>query len=306
MTLLLNGAGGSLTDPILKGLPIKIVFASASFDVASVVDTWIEQSNNPPPGTSGSVKASLSPAATVLTAGVTGSYNDTSKKYTISSTVGLTVGDFLYLSHASLTAGIYKIAWLDPNNTDLTLEANPLDTLGNKTGISYQVAWSYTGNTSTIPIVSTAAGQPNYPKGRFRDAATQNGDILEIFNVKDAPLGSAFIAIGASSYVGGTVSTQTPSFTLLTAWPNKGGISHVELDKHSVQNVQDFSWGDDTRTEKTITSAETLGFSLTSGDGIKYGRILLKTGPSSLVLGIDISVTVDTRGPTIEIFLRPA
>src|ERR1043165_6203384 len=136
MALLLNGSGSTSSDPILKSLGATWIIAASSMDVSSITDVWIDTSAGFP-GTN-SVKSSLSPAATVLTAGNAGTYSDTTKRYTISSTTGLSVGDYIYLSHASLTAGVYKIASI-PVSGAITLSSNPLDGQGDKTGIAYQI-----------------------------------------------------------------------------------------------------------------------------------------------------------------------
>jgi hypothetical protein len=304
MAILLNGAGISAADPALKGLPCKVIFGAASFDVANVVDTWIE-TNPTIPGSAGSVKGSLSPAASVLTAGVgTGTYNDTTKEYTIASTTGLTVGDRLYISHGSLTPGYYEIASI-PSAGKITIVGNPLNPLdgANQSGISYQVAWSYLGNTGSVPISSSVSGQINYAKARFQDGYALNGDLAELFYVEDAPVGSLFISIGGQSYINGVVNTLTPAFALLNAWVNKGGVRHVELVNHSVQASNQFKWGDDSAAEKTLAAAVLSGLKLTPGDGIKYGRLLLKTKSGGGALGIDIQTTLDTTGPTVVIAL---
>jgi hypothetical protein len=301
MAILLNGAGVSAADPILKGLPCKVIFGASSFDVATVVDEWIETTPTIP-GVSGSVKASTSPASTVLTAGIgTGSYNDTTKEYTIASTTGLTVGDRLYLSHGSLTPGFYEILTI-PSSGKVTIVGNPLNG-ANQTGISYQVAWSYLGNTGSAPISSSGLGQINYAKARFQDGSALNGDLAEQFYVEDAPVGNGFVSIGGQPYTGGIVNTLTPAFALLSAWANKGGVSHVELVNHSVQAANQFKWGDGTTAEKTLSAALASGFSLTAGDGQKYGRILLKTKSGGSALGLDIQTLLDTTGPTVVIAL---
>ena len=301
MAILLNGAGISAADPILKGLPLKVILGASSFDVATFVEEWIETTPTIP-GSAGSVRASVSPAASVLTNGVgTGTYDDTTKRYTIASTTGLSVGDRLYLSHPSLTAGFFEIATIPVAGT-VTIVGNPLNG-ANQTGISYQVAWSYTGVAGTAPIVSTVSGQINYAKARLQDGASNNGDLAQNFYVEDAPVGVNFISIGGQSYLSGSVNTLTPSFTLLSAWANRGGVSHVELANHSVQASNQFKWGDGSITEKTLAAALTSGFSLTAGDGQKYGRILLKTKSGGAALGLDIQTLLDTTGPTVVIAL---
>lgn len=304
MAVILSGAGTSAADPILKGLSGELVIGSATFDTATFNDAYID-TNATIPGTN-SIKASLSPAATVVTAGIgTGTYSDTTKQYTISSTTGLVIGDYLYMQQASLPAGFYKILTV-ASATAVTLVTNPLNGLGDKTGISYQVAWRYAGVYGTAPIVSSAAGQINYLKARLVDGAAQNGDLAESFYVRDALSGSAYISVGSVSYTGAIISTLTPSFSLLPSWANKGGVSHVQLANHSVQGSNSFRWGDTTTAEKTLSAAIASGFNLVAGDGIKYGRLLLKSKAGGASIGVDIDVTVDTTGPTVVFFVTGA
>ncbi len=304
MSVILNAAGVSANDPILKGLSGELVIGSSTFDTATFADAWLDTAATIP-GTN-SIKASVSPAATVVTAGIgTGTYSDTTKAYTISTTTGLTVGDYLYMQQASLPAGFYKILTI-VNATSVTLTTNPLDGGGNKTGISYQVAWRYAATYGTAPIVSSVTGQINYLKARLTDGAAQNGDLAESFFVRDAPVGSAYVSIGAVNYTGSIIATLTPAFNLLSAWANKGGVSHVQLANHSVQASNSFRWGDTTTTEKTISAAIASGFNLVAGDGIKYGRLLLKSKTNGLTIGVDIDVTVDTTGPTVLFFVAGA
>jgi hypothetical protein len=304
MTTTLNGAGSSTSDPILAGLSGEFVISSTSFDTATFSDAWIEATSGIP-GSGGSIKSSLSPAASVVTAGLaTGTYNDTSKEYTIASTSGLSVGDYLYVSQASLPTDNYKIASI-PSSGKVTLVSNPLNGQGNKTGITYQVAWRYIGTYGTAPISGGSSAQVNYLKARLQDSAGQSGNLEELFYVMNAPNGANFINVGGQSYQGGIISTLTPSFAFLsggaTDWTNKGGVSHVELVNHSVQGVNNFRWGDNTTSEKSLAAALSGGFSLTAGDGSKYGRMRLKSkSGSSSFYNIDLEVVLDTTGPSVS------
>lgn len=301
MTVTLNFAGSSAADPILNGLPGELIVGANTFDVASFVDAWIE-TNATIPGASGSIKSSLSPAATVLTLGLSGTYDDTTKAYKIASTTGLSVGDYLYMSQASLPANFYKIASI-VNSTDVTLVSNPLNGLGNKSGISYQVAWRFAATYGTSPTTSGASATINYLKARLQDGVGNNGDLAESFYVQNAPSGAAFVSIATKAYTGQTINTTTPAFNLLSTWANRGGVSHVELVNHSTQARNDFKWGDSTVAEKTIAAAITSGLSLVAGDGIKYGRLNLKSKSGGAVYGIDLDVTLDTTGPTVQFFV---
>lgn len=297
MSLLLNSAGGSAGDPILKNLGFDLVLSCPSMDLATLTNEWIDAAAGFP-GTN-TIGASLSPAAAVVTAGNAGSYDDTTKRYTISSTTGLSVGDYIYLSHASLTAGVYKIASI-VSGTTLTLAANPLDGAGNKSGIAYQVAWRYAGVFGTAPVTSSSGGSQNFAKGQGADSLSNASQLSDSFFVRDAPAGSAFIAIGGGSYTGQTISNPTPTFALLAAWAARGGVSHVELANHSGQGVNNFKWGDGTITEKTLAAALASGFSFSAGDGVKYGAIKLKSvSGAAVTYNIDMSLTLDTTGPTL-------
>ena len=298
MALLINGAGTSAADPILDGLRIKLAFAASTFDITTVNDAWIDQAAGFP-GTN-SVKASLSPAATVVTAGVAGAYNDTADQLTISSTTGLTAGDPIYLSHATITDGIYLIASV-VDGTLLTLVSDPFAGGGDQTGISYQVGWAYTQDAGTAPIVSSGAGTQNYFKVDAEDVNTNATEQSDTFYVRDAPAGADYIALDGGAYTGQLVPDTALTLAILTAWANKGGIATVELADHSGQGVNNFTWTSGGGTaERTVALAETSGVTATAGDGMKYGRFLFRSlAGSASTLGVDFSVQLDTSGPTI-------
>lgn len=300
MSILLNGAGASAADPILKGLGFEWILAASTMDIATLTDAWIDTAAGFP-GTN-SVKSSLTPAATVLTSGTNASYDDTTKRYTISSTTGLIVGDYIYLSHASLTAGVYQIATL-PGAGLFTLVNNPLNGQGNKTLISYQVAWRYAGTAGTAPSVSSGGGTQNHYKVRASDSAANVSDATDTDYIRDAPGGSAYIAVGGQNFTGATINTATPSLNILSGWTNNGGISHVEFTTHSVQTSKsDFRHSDGSLTEKAIATAESNGLNLTTGtpgDGQKFGRVLFKSKAGGVTVGVDLDITLDTTGPTI-------
>lgn len=295
--ILLNLAGGSSSDPILRNLGIEAIAAASTMDIATVTDVWID-GNNTFPGTN-SVKASLSPAATVTTSGTSGSYNDTTKAYTIVSTTGLAAGDWLYLNHAALTAGLYEIASV-VNGTDVTITGNPLNGGGNRTGISYQVGWSYNGTGGTAPITSSSGGTQNYLKMRAADSAANSVDSSDSFYVRDALSGAAFVAIDGKTYDGTATTNQgSPSLDILPSWANRGGISHVALTTHSGQGVNNFTFGDDTTAEKTIAAALASDLKLSAGDGIKYGALLLRARAGGVAYSVDIQITRDSTAPTL-------
>jgi hypothetical protein len=303
MSLLLNSAGVSAADPILKSLGLTWIIAASSMDVASFEDAWIDQSA----GFAGtnSVKSSLSPAATVLVAGNAGAYNDTTKGYALGSTTGVSVDDYFYLSHGSLTPGVYKVATV-VDGTHVTITGNPLNGSGNQTGIAYQIAWRFDGVAGTSPSVSSGGGTQNYYKVQVEDSDTNETQASDSNYVRDAPSGSSFIAVDGKTYAGGGTRTNdaTPSFGLLSGWTNKGGVSHVALGAHSVQTGStDFRWGDTTTSEKTLAAALSSGFSLTSGDGTKYGSLKLKSAASGVIYSVDMEIILDTTAPTITLTL---
>lgn len=299
--LLLNSAGTSAADPILKGLGIEWVIEPSSMDAASVTDAWIDQATGIP-GTA-SIKASLSPAATVVTSGNAGTYSDSTKRLTISSTTGLSTGDYLYLSHASITAGPYQIASI-PVAGAVTLTVNPFNGLGDKTGIAYQTCWRYDGTAGTNPIVSSSGGTQNFFKAKVADSVGNAGQLEATAYVEDPPAGSSYIGIATKAYSGQTIATSSPALAILSGWANAGGVTYLELANHSVQGVNNFTFGDSTTSEKTLAAAIASGLKLSAGDGIKYGRINLKSKSSgSILVGVDIDVILDTLGPSLVFLL---
>jgi hypothetical protein len=301
MSLLMNLAGTTAADPILKNLGIEWIIAASTMDIATFTDAWIDTAAGFP-GTN-SVKSSLTPAATVLTSGNAGTYDDTTKQYAIGSTTGIIVGDYYYLSHASLTAGVYAIASII-DATHVTIVGNPLNGLGNKTAIAYQIAWRYAGVSGTAPSVSSPSGQQNFYKVRASDSSANQIDASNDNYIRDPLAGSSFISVNGQSYLGASINTLTPTFDFLSGWTNRGGVSHLALGSHSVQTGNtDFRWGDTTITEKTSSAARASGFSLTAGDGIKYGSIKFKSKSSGVIYSVDMSVTVDSTAPTIVMTL---
>lgn len=300
--LLLNGAGASAMDPILKGLGLEWVICPASMDVAVLVDAWIDQASGIPGAAS--VKGSLSPAASVVISGNAGTYDDTTKQYGLASTTGLSAGDYLYLSHPSLQPGAYQIATI-PAPGQVTLAANPLDGKGNKVGIGYQNCWRFVGTAGTAPIVSSPAGVQNVFKARTQDSVGNNGQLESACFIEDAPEGAAFIALGGKSYTGQTVNVTTPSLAILPGWANAGGITYLELANHSTQGRNDFTFGDGSTTEKSLAAAQASGLKVSPGDGVKFGRLNLKSRASgTVIVGVDLDLTIDTIGPNLVFLLN--
>jgi hypothetical protein len=301
--MLMNSAGGSAADPILNGLGGQWVIGASTMDVATFVDAWIDTANATIPGTT-SVKASLSPAATVITAGTNAAWTNASSQLTIASTTGITAGDFLYLSHGSITAGFYQIATV-VNGTTVTLSSSINGS--NLTNISYQVAWRYDFTFGSNNTVSSGAGQINYFKARLQDSLSNNGDLVDSAYIRNAPSGTSYISINGVDPTSGSPSLNTASLNLsvLSGWTNRGGVSHIALANHSVQSVNNFTWLDSSTGDKTYAYANTNGNLVTSGSGVKYGRLLLKSKAAAAVsVGVDFSLTIDTSGPTVVFALN--
>lgn len=297
MALLVNSAGATAADPLLKGIPFQWVIGASSMDVATFTDAWIETTSTIP-GTGGSVKASLHPTSTVLLSGTTATYATAGQTLTLTSTTGLSAGDFIYLSGGGATSGLYGIATV-VNATQVTLVSAPA--AGNLTGVSYQTAWSYDGIAGTTPDASSAAGQINYMKVSAQDSLGNVGTATDFHYVRDAPAGTSFISIDGKTY-DGTASTNvaTPSFNILPSWVNKGGISHIALANHSVSATNEFRWSDGTAGEKTLAAAVASGFTFNpTADALKRGRLLLRSKTGSIALGVDIAITLDTTGPSL-------
>jgi len=297
MALLVNGAGVSAADPILNGLNCQFIFAASSFDVATVVESWLDQVSGFP-GTN-SVKASLTPASTVLISGTTGSYDDTLDQFAIGSTTGLAAGDAMYISHGTITDGFYILATV-VDGTKVTLEADPFAGGGNVSSISFQVGWSYIETIGTSPIVSDAPGDQNYYKARVQDSGTNESDQEDSFWARNAPAGASYIDLDGATYTGQTFGDTLLTLAILSAWTNNGGISHVTLAAHGTQAVNNFTWtvGGGT-AEKTLADAETSGITCANGAAINYGALEFRTKSGGVALSVDIDATVDSAGPTI-------
>lgn len=294
MPLLVNGAGGSAADPILKGLGLTLAAAAESVDIATVTDAWIDTSAGFP-GTN-SVRSSLSPDPdTVFTAGINGSYNNTSGELNIGDTTGLSAGDALYLSHAAITSGIYRIESVE-SGTSVTIENDPFGG-ADRTNVVYQVAYVYDAVAGTAPVSSSGAGQINYWKFEGQDEFGLDGEGSDSFYVRDEPNGSAFIAIGGGNYTGNVLTDATPALNVLGGWANKGGVATIEI-----VSASGIEWGDGGTAERSLSSAESAGLSLTGGDGEKTATLRLRSlQGSSVSKDVAVSVTLDTTGPSIVV-----
>lgn len=301
--LTLNSAGGAQADPILAGLGIQLIAGASSMDVATVLDAFIDSVTGFPGTTS--VKANLTPASTVIVAGAAGDYDDTTKQWTLSSATGLSAGDAIYLSHASITDGIYQIGGV-VDGFDVTITGNPLDGSGNQSNVAYQIAWSWVGPTDAAPILHNGAGDQNFFKFDANDGAI-NTQSEDSFWVGDAPVDADFVEIEGVTYTGQTVSDNLLTLQLLRSWANAGGISHVEMANHSVQTTNDFTWTSGGGAGEVTLAVAEGGLTAAVGDGAKYGRLVFKgKAGSSNTVAVDIDVTVDTNGPVLSLSLVAA
>jgi len=302
--MLLNSAGVSAADPVLKGLGIDMVSGASSMDVALINDANIDPVTGFP-GTN-SVKASLSPASTLLTSGSAGTFDDVTNQYNIGSTAGLAAGGYVYLSHAAITDGEYEIATI-VNGTDVTFVGPPGDGGGNLTGIAYQTAWKYSTNTAIAPITSSAAGAQNFVKFDAQDSLTNKTQLEDTFYVRDAPAGSAYIELEGGNYTGQTAIDFLLTLVILTGWANKGGVSHLQLASHSVQAVNNFTWQTGGGTGEVALATAEGGLAVAAGDGAKYGRLLLKSkAGAATTIGIDFDITINSTGPVLTLNLYGA
>lgn len=287
---LLNGAGTDVNDPILKGLGMIWIISPESMDVSSVTNFWLDSSSGFP----GTNSVTTTPVSSTIEKGTTGSYNDTLDQLTIGSTTGLGAGDWQYLSHASITDGIYEIATI-VDGTKVTLVGDPFAGNGDKTNITYQVCWTWEGTAGTAPSILDGV---SYYKSDVTDGL--NPVQTEDTNyIKSPPSGSNYIAIDSKSYTGQITNDTSPSLSVLGGWSAQGGVSYVALSgTGAFWNV-----GLDDQTEKTIASA-TLIY-LSAGDGAKTFSMIMKSksgGAQNVTLACDI--TLDTQAPTIVHYIK--
>lgn len=292
----LNSAGSSAADPILEGLHIDVVFFSTSGDVAQVNGAGIDPTSGST--ITNSVSGSLSPASTAIHATDTGSYDDTLDQLNIGDNTDLSVDDYIYVGHASITDGIYQIA-TKVSTDKVTLKNDPFAGGGTQTNIDVELAYVYRSTTNTAPILSDGAGDQNFFKFKAEDAGTTETFEESDSYVRDAPSGSVYVAINGVSYTGQTISTFTPSLAILTSWTNQGGISHVSL------SGADYTWTvGGGQAEKTLADAETSGLTISATDGAKTGTLNFHTASGGPGLALNIDNTVDTTGPNLGILLR--
>jgi hypothetical protein len=212
---------------------------------------------------------------------------------------------------------VFEVA-TNPSAGQVTFVEDPL-TGQDRTAISYQVAWTYTGVAGTAPLLSSAAGSQNYLKAQMSNSVGGSQDIVDSIWCRNAPTESGkFVAINGQNITGGTVGTDTPTFDLLPDWVNGssvrtyGGITHVKLGNHSVSGTNEMTWGDDTVGEKTVAQAIASNLKLVGVDGLKRSRLFVtnKSGSTALgqlpgtYIGFDMSTTKDTSKPILAIAFR--
>lgn len=312
MALLVNGAGASAADPILNGLGLEWVIAASTMDAATFTNAWIDQAAGFPGTTS--ITGQLSPATSVVTQGNAGTYSHTTHQYTISSTTGISVGDYLYLSGGtgggSITGGLYKIASI-PSGGVVTLATDPLaGAASDVSGIAYEVAWRTTTTIAgSSPMVSSAGGTQNYFKAQLADSVGNAAQQQDSNYIENAPTinGTGYLSIDGKAADGTqTTKNATTTLTVLSGWANHGGVSQLGMANHSTQARNDFTWGDGTTAEKTYAAATAAsGIKMTGSDGAKYGRLLLKSlAGAAVTVGVDISMNLDTTAPTVVFTLN--
>lgn len=306
MGLTLNSAGGSAADPVLKGLGIRVNFEPQSMDVANVDDIWLDEATGFP-GTN-SISGSVSPATTVIEKGTSGAWTQSNKNLDIGSTTGLSAGDYIYLSHSSITDGFYAIdTVVDADTVSLVSEIYGSDL----TSISYQVGWIWETNTGAAGWFSNSDGDQNFLKFQADDGLNDTQEEDSIW-VREAPSGSDYIALESGSYTGNTISKAAAngyvsiSLDVLSGWTNEGGISHVELANHSVQGTNEFYWDSSLtdQSEKALATAESGGLYFSTADPPKtvYSALKLKSKASAAVtVDVDMDLGWDITGPTLEI-----
>jgi hypothetical protein len=300
MSVTLNSAGNSAADSIVQGAPFEWVIRPETMDVSTVSGVWIDTAAGFP-GTN-SVLGSLSPASSITTRGTSASYTHSTRTLNIGSSTGLVAGDKVWVNHGSITPGLVEVESIPNGSSVILLAASNLFT-ADQTNVSFQVAWRYLGVAGTAPSVSSGAGQINHLKAQLSDSAGNTTQQVETHFVKTLPAGALLAAISGIAYnAGGTTNDNTPTLSILNAFgTNNGGATFVHLANHGTQGVLNAQWGDTSTTEKTFANAVSLGLTLTGADGIKYGRLVLRTksGSSNAVVNIDFAITLDASGPTI-------
>jgi hypothetical protein len=306
MSVTLNSAGSSAADAIVQGATFEYIIAASTMDVATFDAAWLDTAAGLP-GTNG--LSGASPAMTVTTRGTNGGYTHSNRRLVIGATAGITAGDAIYVNHASITPNVARIESIFDSSTIVISASDP--TLPNPftadaAAVSFQVAWRFALTAGTAPSVTSAGGQQNYFKARLSDSSANQGSLSESHFIKNLPAGALLAALAGIAFnAGGTTNDNTPTLSVLSGFgTNNGGISHIGLENHGTQGVNNATWWDLTSSDKTFAAAITNGLQFSAGDGIKYGRLRLKTkNGSSSGIAIDWAITLDAVAPTILFFV---
>ena len=308
MSVRLNNAGAGASDPMLAGdgtngvsdtgLGLEIRIACTSMDLIADKDSvagrpnlFVGQSPNP---TGNDQKSNLSPDA--IDKAADGSINGSN--VLTSATVGswdtdIGSGDWIYLSHGSITDGLYSVS--ARSGTDITLGSDYTD--GAQTGVSFQIGWRWETDTHSSPLAKTDAGQINYVKAWGEDLATNEGSSEESFYIRENQ--SDIVELDSGAYQGQTTGSTSVGTAFMSSWTNKGGAVTVAV----FDNVLGEGGGDGDITEITETSIGSVStVTLLGSDGQKNFdvRFRAKSGSTDFVT-VQCTIILDTTAPTLSI-----
>jgi len=308
MSVRLNSAGGGAADPMLAGngsngvsdtgLGIEIRIACTSMDlvadkssVAGRPNLFVGQSPNP---TGNDQKSNLSPDA--VDKATDGSI---SSLVLTSSTIGswdtdIGTGDWIYLSHASITDGLYSVASV--SGTDLTLGSDYTD--GDQTNVSFQIGWRWDTTTHTSPLAKSSGGQINYVKAWGEDATANEGSSEENFYIRENQ--SDIVQLNSGAYQGQTTGSTSVSIAFMSSWTNKGGAVTVAVFDHTLGEGGGSGGSIQEITETSIGSVSTV--TLNAGDGTKNFDVRFRAKSASAdYVTVECSIILDTTAPTLVI-----
>jgi len=308
MSVLLNSAGSGASDPMLAGngsngvsdtgLGIEIRIACTSMDlvadkssVAGRPNLFVGQAPNP---AGNDQKSNLSPDAVdkatdgaistlVLTSATVGSWD-----------TDIVTADWIYLSHASITDGLYSVASV--SGTNLTLGSDYVD--GDQTAVSFQIGWRWTTDTHASPLAKSSGGQINYIKAWGEDATANEGSSEENFYIRENQ--SDIVQLNSGAYTGQTSGSTSVSIAHMVSWTNKGGAVTAAVFDHSLGEGGGSGGSIQEITETAIASVTTV--TLNAGDGNKLFdvRYRAKSGSADYVT-VECSIVLDTAAPTLVI-----
>ena len=293
MALTVNNAGALQTDPVLSGIGVIYIAGCPSINVTAVNDAFFDTSSGFPGSTT--VKSSLSPVATIITSGSSGTYTNATGDFTIGDTTGLAAFDAIYISHPSITDGVYLVDTV-VDGSNVRLQSDPFSG-SDRSGIFFQVAWSYASVFAT--------GNQSGDQQHFKFDATNgvNNTQVEDFVWHAAPPnGADYIEIESGDYTGQSVNDPALSLDILRNWPNRGGIITVELTDHGTQSVNNFTWTSGGGAGEVPIATALSGITADAGDGAKYGRLILRARQgANNFRTVDFDLIVDTAGPVLNL-----